>query len=178
MNMNYLPFNSPNKNPIIISVLLSMAILLILSSVQLSMGLPLFPDNHITIRKTATSFPGVPSPGHENHQIVTALPPIDSGKLWVGKVSWISSEPIEVGFRIAHNKTAEDMEHSTPATLQVDNNSNLIFASANLTGSTPQSTFGNMDFVVDQLVFHSINNTKFTVTYAIDAVAKDITKDK
>jgi hypothetical protein len=31
-----------------------------------------------------------------------------------------------------------------------------------------------MDFAVDQLVFHSTNNTKFTVTFAIDAVAKDI----
>lgn len=155
-----------------------MAILLILSSVQLSMGLSLFSDSHITIRKTATSVPGVPSPGHENHQIVSALPSTDSGKVWVGKVSWISSEPIEVGFRIGHNQSAEDKEHSTPATLQVDNSSNLIFASANLTGNTPQQTFGNMDFVVDQLIFHSINNTKFTVTYAIDADAKDITKDR
>jgi hypothetical protein len=52
----------------------------------------------------------------------------------------------------------------------------MVFASTNLTGSTPQQTFGNMDFVVDQLVFHSTNNTKFTVTYAIDAISKDITK--
>ena len=107
-----------------------------------------------------------------------ALPSIDNGKVWVGKVSWISSKPIEVGFLIGHNISAEDKEHSTPATLQVDNNSNIIFASTNLTGNSPQQTFGNMDFVVDQLVFHSINNTKFTVTYAIDAEAKDISKDK
>jgi hypothetical protein len=33
-----------------------------------------------------------------------------------------------------------------------------------------------MDFVVDQLAFHSTKNTKFTVTYAIDADAKDIIK--
>ncbi len=32
-----------------------------------------------------------------------------------------------------------------------------------------------MEFAVDQLEFQSTNNTKFTVTFAIDAVAKDIT---
>ena len=63
--MNHLSFNTCNKNPIIISVLLTVTILLVLSSFQLSMSLSLFPDNHITIRKTATSVPGVPSPGHE-----------------------------------------------------------------------------------------------------------------
>ena len=62
-------------------------------------------------------------------------------------------------------------------TLNVDNTSNTVFASTNLTGSTPESTFGSMDFAVDQLVFHSTNNTKFTVTFAIDAVAKDITNN-
>ena len=90
------------------------------------------------------------------------------------KVSWISSEPIEVGFLISHNQSAEDTDHSKLETLNVDNTSNTVFASTNLTGSTPESTFGSMDFAVDQLVFHSTNNTKFTVTFAIDAVAKDI----
>ena len=177
--MNHLPLIDCNrKNPIMIgSMMLSIVILTTLSSGQLSMGQPLtLTDDHITIRKTATSVPGVPSPGHEDHQIVMALPPIDSGKVWVGKVSWVSSEPIEVGFLIGHNKSAEDKEHSHPATLQVNKSSNLVFASTNLTGSTPQQTFGNMDFVIDQLVFHSTNNRKFTVTYAIDADAKDVTK--
>ena len=176
--MNHLPLIDCNrKNPVMISSVLSVVLLATLSSGQLSMGQPLtLTDDHITIRKTATSVPGVPSPGHEDHQIVMALPPIDSGKVWVGKVSWVSSEPIEVGFLIGHNKSAEDNKHSHPATLQVNKSSNLIFASTNLTGSTPQQTFGNMDFVIDQLVFHSTNNRKFTVTYAIDADAKDVTK--
>jgi hypothetical protein len=176
--MNHLPLIDCNrKNPVMISSVLSVVLLATLSSGQLSMGQPLtLTDDHITIRKTATSVPGVPSPGHEDHQIVMALPPIDSGKVWVGKVSWVSSEPIEVGFLIGHNKSAEDKEHSHPATLQVNKSSNLVFASTNLTGSTPQQTFGNMDFVIDQLVFHSTNNRKFTVTYAIDADAKDVTK--
>jgi len=174
--MNHLPFVCSRKNPIMISGVISTVLLTFLSSsAQLSMGQPpLTSADHITIRKTATSVLGVPSPGHEEHQIVMALPPIDSGKVWVGKVSWISSEPIEVGFLIGHNKSAEDKEHSAPAKLQVDKNSNIVFASTNLTGSTLQQTFGSMDFVVDQLVFHS-TKAKFTVTYAIDAVATDIT---
>jgi hypothetical protein len=175
--MNHLSFIDCNrKNPIMIGSILSIVLLTILSSsTQLSMGQSFISGEHITIRKTATSVPGVPSPGHEDHQIVMALPPIDSGKVWVGKVSWISSEPIEVGFLIGHNKSAEDKEHSTPAKLQLDKSSNTVFASTNLTGNTPQRTFGSMDFVVDQLVFHS-TKAKFTVTYAIDAVAQGITK--
>jgi hypothetical protein len=126
------------------------------------------------MRKTATSVPGVPSPGHEDHQIVMALPSKGDDKIWVGTVSWVSSQPIEVGFLIGHNQSAEDKEHSKVETLKVSNSSDTIFASTNLTGSTPQSTFGSTDFAVDQLVFHSIDNVKFTVTYAIDAIAKDV----
>lgn len=176
-DMTHLPFvYCSRKNRIMMSSVVSIIILTVLSSsTQLSMGQSLTSADHITIRKTATSVPGVPSPGHEEHQIVMALPAIDNGKVWVGKVSWISSEPIEVGFLIGHNKSAEDKEHSAPAKLQVDKSSNIVFASTNLTGSTPQHTFGSMDFVVDQLVFHS-TKAKFTVTYAIDAVATDITR--
>src|SRR6188472_1269773 len=159
----------------ITSLLLFVAVSTILVSSQSAMAqIPVAGDN-ITLRKTATSVPGVPSPGHEDHQIVMALPPKDDNKIWVGKVSWISSEPIEVGFLISHNQSAEDDQHSKLETLKVDNTSNIVFASTNLTGTTPESTFGIMDFAVDQLVFHSTNNTKFTVTFAIDAVAKDIT---
>jgi hypothetical protein len=129
-------------------------------------------DDSFVIRKTAISVPGVPSPGHEDHQIVMALPTRDDGKIWSGKVSWISSEPIEVGFLIKHNTSITDTEHSKVEPLQINED---VFASTNLTGITPQATFGTFDFVVDNLVFHSTNNVKFTVTYGIDAVAKNIT---
>src|SRR5919107_1022427 len=154
--MNHLHFVACKMNLIMVSGMLSIAILTILSPGQSSLGLPFISDDHITIRQTATSVPGIPSPGHEDHQIVMALPPIDSGKVWVGKVSWISSEPIEVGFLIGHNQSAEDKEHSPLEKLQVNGSSgSMVFASANLTGNTPEKTIGNMDFVLDQLVFHS-----------------------
>lgn len=132
-------------------------------------------DNNtiFTDRITKTSVPGIPSPGHEDHQIVMALPPKDDNKIWVGSVSWISSEPIEVGFLIKHNISATDVNHSNVETLLLGNE-NVEHASTNLTGKTDSNTFGITNFVVDQLVFHSTNNTKFTVTYAIDAIAKEI----
>ena len=158
------------------SLLLFVTLSTILIAGQSAMAqTPVATGDNTTLRKTVTSVPGVPSPGHEDHQIVMALPPKDDNKIWVGKVSWISSKPIEVGFLISHNQSAEDDQHSKLETLKVDNTSNTVFASTNLTGATPESTFGSMDFAVDQLVFHSTNNTKFTVTFAIDAVAKDIT---
>lgn len=164
-----------SKNMSVISGVLFTSVLAILMTSQSAAAQTLVTGDSITLRKTATSVPGIPSPGHEDHQIVMALPPKGDDKIWVGTVSWISSEPIEVGFLIAHNQSAEDEEHSKVETLTINNTSNTILASTNLTGSTPELTFGTTDFAVDQLVFHSTNNTKFTVTFALDAVAKDIT---
>ena len=164
-----------SKNMSVISGVLFASVLAILMTSQSAAAQTLVTGDSITLRKTATSVPGIPSPGHEGHQIVMALPPKGDDKIWVGTVSWISSEPIEVGFLIAHNQSAEDEEHSKVETLTINNTSNTILASTNLTGSTPELTFGTTDFAVDQLVFHSTNNTKFTVTFALDAVAKDIT---
>jgi hypothetical protein len=73
-----LPNIARNGTAVIIGVMLSVAILTILSSQKPSMGQPLVSDDHITIRNTATSVPGVPSPGHEDHQIVMALPLTDN----------------------------------------------------------------------------------------------------
>jgi hypothetical protein len=153
---------------VIISVTFSFEIPKINAQQQLS-------DNNTTFtdRITKTSVLGIPSPGHEDHQIVMALPPKDDNKIWVGSVSWISSEPIEVGFLIKHNSSATDANHSNVETLSLGNE-NVEHASTNLTGKTVSNTFGTTDFVGDQLVFHSTNNIKFTVTYAIDAIAKEI----
>lgn len=141
------------------------------------MAQTLVTGDSVTLRKLATSVLDVPSPGHEDHQIVMTLPHKGDDKIWIGTVSWVSSEPIEAGFLIGHNQSAEDEEHSKAETLKVGNTSDTIFASTNLTGSTPELTFGSMNFAVDQLVFHSTNNAKFTVTFVIDAIAKDVSNN-
>lgn len=76
-----------------------------------------------------------------------------------------------IGFLIKHNSSATDANHSNVETLHLGNE-NVEYASTNLIGKT--DTFGTTNFVIDQLVFHSTNITKFTVTYAIDAIAKEI----
>ena len=140
---------------VIISVTLSFEIPKVNAQQQQSL------DNKsiFTDRITKTSVPGIPSPGLEDHQIVMALPPKDDNKIWVGSVSWISSEPIEIGFLIKHNSSATDANHSNVETLFLGNE-NVEHASTNLTGKTDSNPFDTTNFVVDQLVFHSINNTK------------------
>lgn len=166
---------SHSNDKIVITSVLFVSLLTSLVAGQSAIAQISVVGDSLTLRKTVTSIPGVPSPGHEDHQIVMALPPKGDDKIWVGIVSWVSSEPIEVGFLIGNNQSAENEGHSKIETLSVNNTSDTIFASTNLTGSTPQLTFGSMNFAVDQLVFHSTNNTKFTVTFAIDAIAKNVT---
>ena len=167
-----------NKKTIIASILTFFAIISVTLNFEISKinAQEQLSDNNNTIftdRITKTSVLGIPSPGHEDHQIVMALPPKDDNKIWVGTVSWISSEPIELGFLIKHNSSATDANHSNVETLRLGNEK-VAHASTNLTGQTDSHTFGTTDFVVDQLVFHSTNNTKFTLTFAIDAIAKEI----
>lgn len=153
-------------------MLLSVMLIAILPNVYQSSMAQDSDNDTITIKRTATSEGGAQTPGHEDHQIVMATPIVGEGKVWVGKVTWISSEPVEVGWRLGYNQSGIDTEHSNVATIQFDNRT---LASANLTGITPFATHGTTDFVADQLVFHSVNNTAFTVTYAMDAVAKNTT---
>jgi hypothetical protein len=46
-------------------------------------------DNNtiFTDRITKTSVPSISSSGHEDHQIVMALPPKDDNKIWTGTLS-------------------------------------------------------------------------------------------
>ncbi len=63
--------------------MLSITMLAILFSGESAMGQTLVSDEHVTLRETATSVLGVPSPGHEDHQIVMALSHKDGDKIWV-----------------------------------------------------------------------------------------------
>jgi hypothetical protein len=173
MNYSYLH----KVTGVVAGSLLSIMLMTILSDTyQLSLAQDSVSNNEsITIRKTATSVPGFT---HKDHQVVMVTPPIDIGKVWVGKVSWISSEPIEPSGGIEYNQSAidTDTEHSDiPTFFQYDNRTAALSDRTDLTGATPQTTFGTFDFVVDSLVLHSTNSSGFTVTYALDAVAKDIT---
>jgi hypothetical protein len=136
----------------------------------------LFSQDSITIQNTSKSIPGI-APGHESHGIVVALPQRDDGKVWVGTITWVSSEPIEIGYRLKHdssltaNMTSDKLHILSPSV------GNTTYAIPNLYGITPQYSYvGSENFVTDAIVFHSANNTNFIVTYAVDATAKSVTK--
>lgn len=78
-----------SKNRIVITVVLFVSLLTILITGQSAMAQTLVTGDSVTLRKTATSVLGVPSPGHEDHQIVMALPHKGDDKIWIGTVSWI-----------------------------------------------------------------------------------------
>ena len=63
--MTHLSFIDRNrKNPIMIDSMLSI-VLFCLQAANYQWGQSSIPSDQITIRKTATSVPGVPSPSHE-----------------------------------------------------------------------------------------------------------------
>ena len=69
--------------------MLFVGFLSVLISGQLAAAQTVVNDDSLTLRKTVSSVPGVPSPGHEYHQIVLALPLVADDKIWVGTISWI-----------------------------------------------------------------------------------------
>ena len=133
-------------------------------------------DTTFTVQKTATSVMDE-LPGHEMHQAVVALPARDDGKIWVGTVTWTSSKPMEV--RILHDYNSSitvDEVHGKPLIAPFGNGTTAI--SLILQAGAPAESIrgfyaGSMNFAGNQLAFHTVSGEKFTVTYTIDAVAKD-----
>lgn len=127
----------------------------------------------ITLQNTTKSTLGIAT-GHETHGIVIPLSQRDDGKVWVGTLTWISSEPVEVGYRLkdttnlASNYT-NDKYHILP-----NHNSNMTDVIPNLVDSK-SSLVGSENFVADAVVIHSTHSNDFVVTYAIDAIAKELT---
>ena len=132
----------------------------------------------ITAQKTAIST--VDSlPGHEGHQAVVVLPERTDGKIWLGTISWSASKPVEV--RLLHNydtAVKPDVDHGKPITAQVGKGEaaiSLLLAS-NGAATVPSYYSGSLDFASNEVAFHTLGGIPFTVTYTVDAVAKDLTK--
>ena len=132
----------------------------------------------ITAQKTAIST--VDSlPGHEGHQAVVVLPERTDGKIWLGTISWSASKPVEV--RLLHNydtAVKPDVDHGKPITAPVGKGEaaiSLLLAS-NGAATVPSYYSGSLDFASNEVAFHTLGGIPFTVTYTVDAVAKDLTK--
>ncbi len=123
-------------------------------------------------------------PGHQAHQAVVILPYRSDGKLWVGTLSWTSSKPVEVRLLYDYNSSVPtDLAHGRPVTTALGFTSEqppvpigqvAISLIKPYNGPPIVSSFnsGTMPFVAKAVALHSVNGTKFTATYAVDATAK------
>ena len=124
----------------------------------------------VTIQKTGVSSPD-PLPGHSAHQLVMALAPRSDGKVWVGTVTWTASKPVEVVVLHGYNSSVTaDAAHGQPLTAPFGNGAVAISLIKTPSG-TPVAS-GAMPFAGNALAFHTLSGDKFTVTYTVDATAK------
>ena len=125
----------------------------------------------ITLQKTGVSDTD-PLPGHSGQQLVMALPPRSDGKVWVGTVTWTASKPVEVVVLQNYNSsvTGADAAHGQPLTAPFGNGAVAISLIKTPSG-TPVAS-GTMPFAGNALAFHTLSGDKFTVTYTVDATAK------
>jgi hypothetical protein len=125
----------------------------------------------IILQKTVVSDTD-PLPGHSGHQLVMALPPRSDGKVWVGTVTWTASKPVEVVVLQNYNSsvTGADAAHGQPLTAPFGNGAVAISLIKTPSG-TPVAS-GTMPFAGNAIAFHTLSGDKFTVTYTVDATAK------
>jgi hypothetical protein len=127
-------------------------------------------NNAVTLQKTGVSSPD-PLPGHSAHQLVMALPPRSDGKVWVGTVTWTASKPVEVVVLHGYNSSiTADAAHGQPLTAPFGNGA-VAITLVKTTSGTPVAS-GSMPFAGNALAFHTLSGDKFTVTYTVDATAK------
>jgi hypothetical protein len=125
-----------------------------------------------TAQKTAVSNAGK-LPIHQTHQVVTVLPPRTDDKVWVGTVTWAASKPIEVEMWHFYNSSVNglDAAHGNPVLTPYGSNKTIAFTLMKSASGTPLPS-GSLNFAASELSFHTLDGTKFTVVYTVDATAK------
>ena len=134
------------------------------------------------VQNTSMSAPApVRHPGQPLHEVVFALPLRDDGKIWSGKVSFTASKPIEVEIlhmyspqQIADEKHGEPYHAILPGnrSIAISHLRDIVDVPIEINGTGISS--GSFEFAGSALVFHKTSGEPFTVTYTIDAVAKDM----
>ena len=140
--------------------------------------------HEITIQNTSMSVPApVRHPGQPSHEVVFALPLRNDGKIWSGTVTFTASKPIEVEVLHTYSPLKNpDSTHGEPyhavlpgnKSIAITHLRNLVDVPIEINGTGMSS--GTLDFVGNALIFHKTSGEPFTVTYTIDAVAKELTK--
>jgi maltodextrin utilization protein YvdJ len=138
----------------------------------------------ITIQNTSMSVPApVRHPGQPSHEVVFALPLRTDGNIWSGTVTFTASKPIEV--EVLHSYVPIENPDSTHAepyhavlpgnkSIAITHLRHLVDVPIEINGTGMSS--GTLNFAGNALVFHKTSGEPFTVTYTIDAVAKELTK--
>jgi hypothetical protein len=136
------------------------------------------------VQNTSMSVPAtVTHHGQPLHQIVWALPLREDGKIWSGSVSFTASKPIEV--EIIHDYKPQqpiDEKHGEPYNFIAPGNRSIAITTLKDIVDVPIEingtglSTGSFEFAGSALVFHKASGEPFTVTYTVDAVAKDVTR--
>ncbi|HEU5445529.1 MAG TPA: hypothetical protein VFU67_00150 [Nitrososphaeraceae archaeon] len=136
------------------------------------------------VQNTSMSTPATVSHhGQPLHQIVWALPLREDGKIWSGSASFTASKPIEV--EIIHDYKPQqpiDEKHGEPYNFIAPGNRSIAITTLKDIVDVPIEingtglSSGSFEFAGSGLVFHKASGEPFTVTYTIDAVAKDVTR--
>jgi len=136
------------------------------------------------VQNTSMSVPApVRHPGQPPHEVVFALPLRDDGKIWSGRVSFTASKPIEAEILHMYNPQQPiDEKHGEPyhavlpgnRSVAISHLRDIIDVPIEINGTGLSS--GTFEFDGSGLVFHKASGEPFTVTYTVDAVAKDLTR--
>ena len=136
------------------------------------------------VQNTSMSAPApVRHPGQPPHEVVFALPLRDDGKIWSGKVSFTASKPIEVEIlHIYRPQQPIDESHGEPyhavlpgnRSIAISHLRDIVDVPIEINGTGISS--GSFEFAGSALVFHKTSGEPFTVTYTIDAMAKNVTR--
>jgi len=140
----------------------------------------------ITIQNTSLSVPASSAKINNQsmpHAIVVALPIREDGRLWIGSVTYTASKPIEVEvLHKYHPIVKPDAEHGEPSNAKWYDGTPIAVSTMTMFSNTPVTitdkpySVGSFSFIGTALLFHKTNGQPFTVTYSLDAIAKNVTK--
>ena len=103
-------------------------------------------------------------PDHADHQVVIALPLQNNGIIYSGKVTYSSSEPIEIAVLNPFNATTTNEVYGKPLNTVFENRSVAISFMPQFNG---KFNAGSLEFVGSALIFHSNSSKPFSISYGI-----------
>ena len=140
----------------------------------------------ITFQNTSLSLPSASAKINNQtipHSTVVALPIRADEKIWTGTVTFTASKPIEVEVLHKYNPMIiPDDEHGEPSIALWFDETPIALSTMTMFSNTPLTitdkpySAGSFTFAGSALLFHKTNGQPFSVTYTLDAVAKNITK--